>query len=90
MGRKPKGERAMTNAEECRNRRNKLAQDPEKHVKAKARDAERKRVAKESNESSGKANELKRLEKALREAKLEGKRKEKAALQRAKEYKERF
>ena len=87
MGRKPKGELAMTNAERSLRRRNKLAQDPEKHAKAKARDTERKQGAKDINESSGKANELRRLEKALREALQEGERKEKAALQRARKYK---
>ena len=72
----------MTNKEECHKRRNKLAQDQEKHAKAKALDAERKRAARAATtKSDGSSNEVRRLEKALQEALEAGDQREKAARQ---------
>ena len=68
MVKKCKVKKPMTNAERSRKRRAKRAQDPERHAKAKAHDAERKRRARAGvNKSLGKSNEVKQLEKFYQE-----------------------
>jgi len=63
MGRRCKGDQPMTNKEKCQNRRDKLAPDQEKLAKARDSDAARKRRARAAaKESSGKSNEVRRLE----------------------------
>ena len=70
----------MTNKERCAKRRNKSTLDPEKHVKTKADDAERKRKARATTTPSGdNSNEVRRLKKALQEAIADGDRREKEA-----------
>ena len=59
----------MTAKERSLRKRNKLAQDPEKHAKTKAKDAARKRAAwAATTTSDGRSNEERHLIKALQEA----------------------